>query len=143
MAGVVKRVWILLVIVVVVAVAGFCVYRFRGFFGAHDNPSASTGISDDTKPFNPKRVMYEVFGPPGTVATINYLDVNAQPQRVDDFTLPWTYKVTTTAPAVSVNVVAQGDSDTISCRITVNDVVKDERTVNEVNAQTFCLVKSG
>ena len=50
----------------------------------------------------------EVFGPPGTVATINYLDVDAQPQRVDDTTLPWSYNVTTTDPAVFVNVMAQG-----------------------------------
>ena len=31
----------------------------------------------------------------------------------------------------------------MGCRITVNGVVKDERTVNEVNAYTFCLDKSG
>lgn len=137
-----RRMWILLVIVAVVAIAGFCVYRFRGYFGANNHVSAGSSINDDTKPFNPKRVTYEVFGPPGTVASINYLDVNAQPQRLDDTPLPWTLNVTTTAPAVSVNVVAQGNSDSIGCRIIVNDVVKAERTVNEVNAQTFCLVKS-
>jgi len=46
-------------------------------------------------------VVMEVFGPPGTVATITYLDVNAQPQRVDAATLPWAYDTTTTQPAVS------------------------------------------
>jgi hypothetical protein len=40
------------------------------------------------------------------------------------------------------NIVAQGDGNDISCRITVDDVVKDERTSNGVSAQTFCLVKS-
>ena len=39
------------------------------------------------------------------------------------------------------NIVAQGDGDTISCRITVDDVVKDENSTTGVNAQTFCLVK--
>jgi hypothetical protein len=43
---------------------------------------------------------------------------------------------------VSVNVVAQGDSDQIGCRIIVNDVVKDERSADGVRAQTFCIVKS-
>jgi Mycobacterium membrane protein len=52
-------------------------------------------------------VVLEVFGPPGTVASINYLDVNAQPQRVDDTALPWSYDVTTTEPAVFANIVAQ------------------------------------
>jgi hypothetical protein len=56
--------------------------------------------------------------------------------------LPWTLSVTTTLPSVSVNIVAQGNTDEIGCRITVNDVVKEEQTKNELNAQTFCLVKS-
>src|SRR5262249_35584620 len=114
----------------------------HGVFGAHDNATAGGSISDDIKPFNPKHVVYEVFGPPGTVANINYLDINAQPQRVDDVPLPWTLSVTTTLPSVSVNIVAQGDTDQIGCRITVNGVVKEEQTKNELHAQTFCLVKS-
>ena len=76
------------------------------------------------------------------MATINYLDLNAQPQEVKDTTLPWSITLTTTAPAASANIVAQGDSDNIGCRIIVNDVVKDEKSSDEVNAQTFCLVKS-
>jgi len=51
--------------------------------------------------------------------------------------------LSTTAPAAAANIVAQGDSDTIGCRITVDGVVKDEKTSTGVNAQTFCLVKSG
>jgi Mycobacterium membrane protein len=138
----VKKVWVALVIVLVVAVAGFCVNRLRGVFGNHDNRPITSGIADDIKPFNPKHVVYEVYGPAGTVADINYLDINAQPRRVDNVPLPWTLSVTTTLPSVSVNVVAQGDSDQIGCRIIVNDVVKDERSANEMNAQTFCIVKS-
>lgn len=141
-AAVVKKAWIVLVIVAVVAVAGFCVVRLRGIFGVHDNRPITSGMADEIKPFNPKHVVYEVYGPPGTVANINYLDINAQPRRVDNAPLPWTLSVTTTLPSVSVNVVAQGDSDQIGCRIIVNDVVKDERSSQGVNAQTFCIVKS-
>jgi len=133
----------LLVAVAVVAVAGFCVYRLHGIFGSHHTTSAAGGFSNETAPFNPKHVVLEVFGPPGTVASINYLDVNAQPQRVDDTALPWSYDVTTTEPAVFANVMAQGDSDSIGCRITIDGVVKDERSVNKVNAYTFCMDKSG
>jgi hypothetical protein len=133
----------LLVAVAVVAVAGFCVYRLHGIFGSHHNTSAASAISNDITPFNPKHVVLEVFGPPGTVATINYLDVNAQPQRVDDTTLPWSYNITTTEPAVFANVMAQGDSDSIGCRIIIDGVVKDERSVNTLNAYTYCLDKSG
>lgn len=128
--------------VAVVAVAGFSVYRLHGIFGSHDTTSTAGGVANDIKPFNPKQVTLEVFGAPGTVATINYLDVDATPRQVLDTTLPWSYTITTTLPAVFANVVAQGDSNSIGCRITVNGVVKDERIVNEVRAYTFCLDKS-
>lgn len=132
----------LLVVVVVVAAAGFSVYRLHGIFGSDNGTSAASAISNEIIPFNPKQVILEVFGPPGTVATINYLDVNAQPQRIDDAALPWSYTMTTTQPVVFADLVAQGNSNFIGCRVTVNGVVKDERTVNDVNAYTFCLNKS-
>jgi hypothetical protein len=135
--------WMYLVAVLVVAVAGFAVFRLHGIFASHDVTSTPSGADNDIVPFNPKHVVIEVFGPPGTVATITYLDVNAQPQRADDVTLPWAYDTTTTQPAVFVNVTAQGDSDSIGCRITIDDAVKDERTVNTLNALTYCLDKSG
>ncbi|WP_345229311.1 MmpS family transport accessory protein, partial [Mycolicibacterium helvum] len=55
----------------------------------------------------------------------------------------WAYDTTTTQPAVFVNVTAQGDSASLGCRIKIDDVVKDERTVNTLNAFTYCLDKSG
>ena len=88
-------------------------------------------------------MLVEVFGPPGAVATINYVDVDAQPQHVDGVPLPWSYDTTTTEPAVFLNVVAQGNSDFIGCRISIDGVVKDERTVNTMNAYAYCLDKSG
>ena len=133
----------LLIALAVLAVAGFAIFRLHGIFGAHNNTSADSGISNEIVPFNPKRVVLEVFGAPGAVATINYLDVNAQPQQVRGATLPWSYTISTTEPAVVGNVVAQGNGDTIGCRIVVNGEVKDERTVNKADAYTFCLDKSG
>ncbi|MFZ0831862.1 MAG: MmpS family protein [Mycobacterium sp.] len=141
--SVVKRGWMLLIALAVVGIAGFSVYRLHGIFGSHHKTSTGGALADEIVPFNPKHVTLEVFGPPGTVATINYLDVNAAPQRVDDTTLPWSYDATTTEPAVFVNVVAQGDSGSIGCRITIDGVVKDERSINTLNAYTYCLDKSG
>ncbi|MFV8051605.1 MmpS family transport accessory protein [Mycobacterium sp. 48b] len=135
--------WMYLVAVVVIALAGFVVFRLHGVFASQDVTSTPSGSGNDIVPFNPKHVVLEVFGPPGTVATITYLDVDAQPQRADAVTLPWTYDTTTTQPAVAVNVSAQGDSESIGCRIKIDDVVKDERTVNTLNAFTYCLDKSG
>src|ERR1700709_996633 len=92
------RRWMLLVAIVVGAVAGFAVYRLNGIFASQDVTSTPSGGANEIVPFNPKHVVMEVFGPPGTVATITYLDVNAQPQRVDDAALPWAYDTTTTQP---------------------------------------------
>ena len=56
--------------------------------------------------------------------------------------LPWSISLSTTLPTVSANLMARSDSDEIGCRVTVNGVVREEKSANGVNAQTFCLVKS-
>jgi hypothetical protein len=142
-SALVARWWMVLVAVVVLGFTGFAIYRLHGIFGSHNNTSANSGLANQIVPFNPKVVVLEVFGAPGAVATINYLDVNAQPQQVKNAPLPWSFTITSTEPAVLANVVAQGNGDTLGCRITINGVVKDERTVDKVDAYTFCLDKSG
>jgi hypothetical protein len=139
--NVLKRVWIPVVIVAVVLVAGFVVMRIRTFFGAEGIITTPKVFAEDPEPFDPKVVTYEVFGS-GSYADINYLDLDAKPQRVDGAALPWSVTLQTTAPSAAPNIVAQGDGDTITCRITVDDEIKDERTSNGLSAQTFCLVKS-
>ncbi|HEU0191813.1 MAG TPA: MmpS family transport accessory protein [Mycobacterium sp.] len=146
MFGVARRIWLPLLIAAVVAVGAFTVQRVRGYFGDHGDAEASTAF-EDTKPFNPKVVVYDIWTPDGVgeggaMADINYLDLDAIPQRVDNAGLPWSLTLSTTDPAVSPTIVAQGHTGTIGCRITVDGVVKDERIANGVNAQTFCIVKS-
>jgi hypothetical protein len=136
-----KRAWIPLLIVVVVAIAGFTVQRIRTFFGAEGIITTPKVFADDPEPFDPKVVKYEIFGS-GTYANINYLDLDAKPQRLDGAALPWSLTLQTTAPSAAPNIVAQGDGSSVSCRITVDDEVKDERTATGVNALTYCFVKS-
>ena len=139
---VLRRVWIPLVVLVVVGCGGLIVSRLHGVFGSETRPSYAAGQVDDTTPYNPTEVIYEVFGPAGTVADISYFDVNSEPQQVDGAPLPWSLKITTNSAAVVVNVVAQGDSDLIGCRIVVDGEVKAERISSAVNAFTHCLVKA-
>jgi hypothetical protein len=141
MMGLAKRAWIPLVIVVVVAIAGFTVDRIRGFFGAEGIIVTPRVFAEDPEPFDPKVVKYEIFGD-GSFANINYLDLDAKPQRLDGAALPWSLTLQTTAPSAAPNIVAQGDSSSITCRITVDDEVKDERTATGVNALTYCFVRS-
>ena len=140
--GLLKKAWIPILILVVVLVAGFTVHRVRTFFGSDGILVTPKNFADDPEPFNPKVVKYEIFGEPGAYADINYLDLDAKTQRIDGASLPWSLTLTTTNPAASPNIVAQGNGSSITCRVLVDDELKDERTSNGVNAQTFCLVKS-
>jgi hypothetical protein len=126
----------------VVGLGGFTVWRIHGIFGSDKRPLYSDSATDDSKPFNPKRLTYEVFGPPGTVADIGYFDVNADPKQVDRAQLPWSLNLTTTSAAVMGNIVAQGNRNTIGCRIVVDGVVKAEKVTHEVNAFTYCVLKA-
>lgn len=139
---VLKQLWIPLVILAVVVAGGFTVSRLHGIFGSEKRTSYADTRVDDTKPFNPKHLRYEVFGAPGTVAEISYFDVNGEPQHIVGTPLPWSLEFAITAATAIGNLVAQGDSDSIGCRIVVDGVVKAQKTSNETNAFTYCMLKS-
>ncbi|OBH56258.1 MmpS family protein [Mycobacterium sp. E2479] len=136
------RLWVPLVILAVVVAGGFTVSRLHGVFGSEKQLSYTDTRSQDTKPYNPKHLRYEVYGPPGTVAEIAYFDVNGDPQRLKGAPLPWSLEFPLGAASAVGNVIAQGDSNTIGCRILIDDVVKAEKVSHETNAFTFCLLKS-
>ncbi|WP_122508806.1 MmpS family transport accessory protein [Mycobacterium innocens] len=141
MTRVTRHLWIPLVLVIVLAVSGLVVMRLHRIFGSQDlNANAGGGI--EIVQFNPKVVTYEVFGPPGSTANINYWDADANTHQVNAAPLPWSVTVSTTLPSVSANIMAQGDGSRIGCRITVDGVVRQEKKSDGVNPQTFCLVKS-
>ena len=141
MTSVLKRAWIPLVLVVVFAVSGLGVVRLHKIFASQDlNANAGAGIQ--IVQFNPKLVIYDVFGPAGSTAKIDYFDADANTHEIDAAPLPWSITISTTLPAVSANIMAQADSDQIGCRITVDGTVREEKSSDGHNAQTFCLVKS-
>jgi hypothetical protein len=127
---------------VVIAAGGLTVSRLHGIFGSEKRVSYADTRIDDSKPFNPKHVTYEVFGPPGTVADISYIDVNTDAQFVQGASLPWSLEFAITPASGGGNLLAQGDSDSIGCRILVDGVVKVEKITHDVHAFTFCLLKA-
>jgi hypothetical protein len=138
--GALKKVWIPLVLVVVLAVSGLVVSRLHKMFASADlNANAGAGI--EIVQFNPKVMVYDVYGPPGTTAQISYFDADANVHLITA-PLPWSITLSTTLPTVSANLMAQGDTDQIGCRVTVNGTVREEKSADGVNAQTYCLVKS-
>ncbi|MDH6247734.1 MmpS family transport accessory protein [Mycobacterium sp. OTB74] len=139
-----RWVWIPLILVVVFAVSGLVVTRLHRHFASRDlNANAGAGI--EIVQFNPKVVLYEVYGTPGSSAEISYFDPDAHVHSVSA-QLPWSVTLSTTLPTVSANLMARSDSeqsgDHIGCRVTVNGTVREEQSANGVNAQTYCLVKS-
>jgi hypothetical protein len=136
----VKQLWIPVIVVVVLAVSGLVVSRLHKMFASQDlNAGAGAGI--EIVQFNPKILVYDVFGVDGTRAKVDYFDADANTHEVN-VTLPWSTTISTVLPAVSGNIIVEGDGDHIGCRITVDGTVRDERSVDGVRAQTYCLVKS-
>jgi Mycobacterium membrane protein len=135
----VKRAWIPLVLVVVLAVSALMVMRLHKIFGSQNLNAAGANVK--IVQFHPKILVYDVFGAAGSTAVIDYFDADANTHEVN-VALPWSLTISTTLPSVSGNIMAQGDGDQIGCRITVDGTVRNENNSDGVNAQTFCLVKS-
>jgi hypothetical protein len=135
-----KKIWIPLVLIVVLSISGLVVSRLHKEFASQDlNANAGAGI--EIVQFNPKIMVYDVYGPPGSTAQIGYFDPDANVHSITA-TLPWSITLSTTLPSVSASLVARSDTDQIGCRVTVNGTVRQEQSANGVNAQTYCLVKS-
>jgi len=137
-----KKTWIPLTIVVVVALGAYAILRVRDSTTHHDTTTAEgSGITEN---FNPKHITYEVTGSGGT-ANLNYLDENGQPHLVENATLPWSYTIVTTLPSMSANIMAQGSRNVagLGCRVVVDDEVRDERSSGDhIKPFIYCLVKS-
>jgi hypothetical protein len=121
---------------------GLTVSRLHGAFGSEKHTSYADTRKEDNKPFDPKHLTYEVFGPPGTVADISYFDVNGEPQFIHGASLPWSIEFAITAATGLGNIAAQGDGDSLGCRIVVDGAVKAEKITHEVKAFTFCMLKA-
>ena len=137
---VLKRVWIPLLLIVVLAVSGLVVSRLHKMFASADL-NAGSGAGIEIVQFNPKVMVYDVYGAPGTTAQISYFDTDAHVHSITA-PLPWSITLSTTLPTVSGSLMAQTTGDQIGCTVTVNGTVREEQSANGVNAQTYCLVKS-
>ena len=136
----VQLLWIPVVLIVVLAVSGLVVSRLHKQFGSGDlNAGAGAGI--EIVPFNPKVMIYDVYGVPGSTAQISYFDPDVVLHTVN-VPLPWSVTLSTTLPSVSASLMARTDGDQIGCRVTVNGTVREEQSADGVQAQTYCLVKS-
>jgi hypothetical protein len=137
-----KRFWVLTMVVVALFVAAAVVSRLRSFFDSDKPYSAASLPADAIKSINTKRVTYEIVGPADASGRVSYLDVNGKTVEAGFTSLPWSVTVSTTDPGVLANVVAQGDTASLGCRILVNDKLVAEDQAEGRDAQAFCLDKA-
>jgi len=151
LSGLFARFWLVITLVVVITLSGFVVHRLHGVFGVHKGSFGGGRSGEVLDSFNGKTITLEVTGPPGSTATINYLDENTHPQQALNVPLPWSKVLSSTKPGIPANLVAQGDGSWIACQFVVNkhdgsgDVVKTpmRSDSNEnVNPFVYCLDKS-
>ena len=145
MLPIVKRAWIPLLLVVVISLGAYAVVRIRDTFGANAAVASGEGNADNTKPFNPKHITYEITGASVGRVDVDYLDENGQPHRVDAALMPWSYTIVTTLPSMSANVVGKAKRtavDALRCRVIVDGQVRDDRRSDDYQPFIYCLVKS-
>lgn len=140
--GLLKRYWVLTMVLVALLVALAVVGRLRTFFDS-DRPYTEAALPADVlESTNVKRITYEIVGPTNASGRVSYLDVNGKTMEAGFSELPWSVTVSTTDPGVLANVVAQGDDSALGCRILVNDKLVAEDFAEGSDAQAFCLDKA-
>ena len=137
-----KRFWVLTMVVLALLAAAAVVARLRSFFDSDKPYIAASQPADVIEPITTKTVTYEIVGPTDASGRVSYLDVNGKTIEASFTALPWSVTVSTTDPGVLANVVAQGDAAALGCRILVNDKLVDENYAEGRDAQAFCLDKA-
>ena len=69
-----KRAWMPLLLVVVISLGAYAVVRIRDTFGANAAVASGDGNADNTKPFNPKHITYEITGASGGSVDVDFLE---------------------------------------------------------------------
>lgn len=137
-----KRFWVVVIVIVALVSAAAVVSRLRSFFDSDKPYVAASQPADAIRPINVKRVTYEIVGPSDASGRVSYLDVNGKTMEASFTSLPWSVTVSTTDPGVLANVVAQGDTARLGCRILVDDKLVAEDFAEGRDAQAFCLDKA-
>jgi hypothetical protein len=137
------RLWVPLIILIVVGAGGMTVSRLHAIFGSDKSLSYADTKQEATQPINPKMMRYEIFGPPGTTADVSYFDGTGSPAHADGVTLPWSLEFPIVGAAGIGSIAAQGDSDSLGCRIIVDGKVKSEKiATHEISTFTSCALKA-
>ncbi len=136
-----NRAWLPLLSVAILLTAGLAIKFAHGVFGSQDR-THSPGGNFAVVQFNPKNIVYEVFGDYGGWARVSYWDTNNRPVDVQPTSLPWTHTETTVLTTATGDITAQVAGHNVGCRITVDGLVRSEHTATGEHAGVWCQVLS-
>ncbi|MEV6323086.1 MmpS family transport accessory protein [Nocardia sp. NPDC051787] len=84
-----------------------------------------------------KTVVYEIISD-SDLNSVTYWDANSEIQQETGASAPWTMTITNTSTAVIAGVGAQTNGSSVTCRVTVDGRVKDEKTSTGKYAVVNC-----
>jgi hypothetical protein len=134
------KAWLPLVAVVVLSLGALCMLKTHQ--ASAPGPVLAVNPPQAPEEFTPKRLTYELFGDVGSGGMLDYIDIDGHPHMVDLTDLPWSHTETTTLTVVSGSISAQVHGGQVSCRMLVDDVVRDEQSATRQDADVTCRVKS-
>ena len=137
---VLARAWLPLVAVVALSLGAVCMLKVHEF--SAPPPVLAVNPPQAPEEFTPKQLTYELFGSIGDGGTLDYIDIDGHPHKVDLTTLPWSHTETTTLTVVSGSISAQVHGGQVGCRMLVDGVVRDEQSDTHQDADVTCRVKS-
>lgn len=138
---VIGRVWLPVLTVAVVSIAGVSIHALHGIFGSQDL-TRSSGNKFVIAQFNPKNIKYEIFGDFGGWGRVTYWNTDSKPVDVSLTALPWSHVETTTMTTATADVTAQAAGGHIGCRITIDNEIRAEHTATGEHAGVWCQVLS-
>ncbi len=111
---------------------------------AHNSPAPATDIATvppltaapSTKPG--KTIVYEIISDAATLNSVTYFDAKSAEQQVTDVSAPWSLTVTNNSTVAIAGIGAQTNGQSVTCRITVNGVVADQKTSTGQYAVVNC-----
>jgi hypothetical protein len=84
-----------------------------------------------------RTVTYEAFATAGETVTVSYLDEHGQAQRFVG-PAPWQGVVTTHDIGFAAGMTTMAEQGTVSCKISVDGQILDEKTDNDANPSVSC-----
>jgi hypothetical protein len=131
--------WVYLLTVGLWVVAATYVLTAKDVALAHipETPTTSPLVGLSLTLGQPNNITYQVLSPTNAKVTVSYLDEQGQ-AKLYTGPSPWSLTLKTSDIGFTAGVTALSASDSVSCRISVDGKVTDEKTGTGASASVSC-----